>query len=552
MRGSLGAACALLAGSLAAQGVWETRAVYPLQATEVSAAAIGGKVYALCAFGGGNAAGSLHVYDPYIDTWARAAPLPVPGGIDHCNLAASGGKLYLLGWLGSRSETGDTYEYDPASDRWQVVGRMPTPRGASGVAAIGSRIYVAGGLAGGRSVATFEVFDTATRQWTPLPDMPSARDHLTAQAAAGKFYAIAGRVADVLTANEEYNPAANTWVRRAPIPTPRGGLGSGTLGGRIQVFGGEGPSGTPEGTYRQNEEYDPATDTWRSLPPMPTPRHGLYGATLAGCIFTPSGGPIAGANYSDVHEAFCLPPDPPIGIAGVRNAASGSPRLAPGTLVSLFGSRLAPLRQAAFRFPLPTQMSTTRVRINGTPAPLLYVDPGQINFFLPHDLAPGAATLTVIHAGLESAPLTLSLETSAPGIFALPGEQQGAILIAGTALLAGQLAGVNARPARRGEIVEIYATGLGRVLPGQRGAENPAPPFPLSRTVATPLLTIGGMPAEVLFSGLAPGFVGVYQVNARIPAAAPPGPAVPVVLRFAETEPPSNTVTIGIAESVVP
>src|SRR5437867_3375176 len=98
--------------------------------------------------------------------------------------------------------------------------------------------------------------------------MPTARDHLTAQAVDGKFYAISGRVGDVLKANEQYDPATNAWSTRAGILTPRGGLASGVIGNRIQVFGGEGPSGTPEGTYRQNEEYDPAADAWRSLTAM--------------------------------------------------------------------------------------------------------------------------------------------------------------------------------------------------------------------------------------------------------------------------------------------
>ena len=546
-----------------AQGVWETRASYPIEATEVSAAAINGKVYALCGLTLSGSANSLFIYDPFTDVWRRGAPIPIAGGADHCNVAAAGGKLYLLGGLGSLSESPETYEYDPVADRWQVVGRMPTPRGASGVTAIGSKIYVAGGLANGRSVATFEAFDTVTREWTRLPNMPTARDHLTAQAADGKFYALAGRVGNPLPANEEYDPATNTWRRRAPLPTPRGGLGSGTLAGRIQVFGGEGPSGTPQGTYRQNEEYDPATDTWRTLRSMPTPRHGLYGATVIlpgsqGCIFTPSGGPVAGLNVSSVHEAFYLPPDEPPSIepGGVRNAASLAATLSPGALVSLFGRRLSPLEQAASRFPLPTQLSTVIVKADGTPLALLYVGPGQVNFHLPYDLAPGPLNLTVTNAGVESAPSAVTTLAASPGIFALSqsGQGQGAILIVGTSLVAGAVPGIPSRLVRKDEVVEIYCTGLGRLsgtapLPGPG---QPAPSSPLLRTIQTPIVTIGGARAEVLFSGLAPGLVGVYQINARIPNGAIAELRAPVTLRMGENEPPSNTVTVGIAGTVVP
>src|SRR3989338_694596 len=269
------AALLWMANAAVAQiGVWETRAPFPLEATEVAAAAVGDKVYVV---GGLTPAGSsnrLFIYDAFTDTWREAAPLPLPGGVDHANLTALNGKVYFVGGIriGSDFVTGRTFEYDPAANTWTERASMPTPRGASGVAALDGRIYVAGGLTASDSVNNFEAFDPAANSWVVLPSMPTARDHLTAQAVGGKFYAIAGRRNDNLRANEEYDPATNRWTVRAPIPTARGGLGSGTIGGRIQVFGGEGPSGTPEGTFRQNEEYDPATNTWRSLTPMPTPR----------------------------------------------------------------------------------------------------------------------------------------------------------------------------------------------------------------------------------------------------------------------------------------
>jgi len=549
-------AAALLPGvPVWAQGIWETRANYPLEATEVSAATIDGKIYALCGLVRAGSVNSLFIYDPYTDAWRQGASIPIPGGADHCNVAAAGGKLYLVGGLGGLGN-GDTYEYDPTSDAWTRLGRMPTPRGASGVAAIGNRIYVAGGLAGGRSVAAFEVYDRVRREWTQLPDMLTARDHLTAQAVNGKFYALSGRVGNVLSANEEYDPAENTWRRRTPLPTPRGGLGSGAIGGRIQVFGGEGPSGTPQGTYRHNEEYDPATDTWRSLPPMPTPRHGLYGATLeigvGGCVFAPSGGPIAGANYSSVHEVFCLPAaqPPEIQPGGARHAASFLPALSPGTLVALFGRRLAPFSQAANRFPLPTQMGGVVVKANGRPVPLLFVSPTQINLLLPHDLAASPISLTVTHAGVEGAALTLpDVADPTPGLFALTqsGQGQGAILIAGTGLIAG-VSGPGSRPARPGEILEIYGTGLGPVGPVVPAPGQPAPSSPLAVTLQTPMVTVGRFQAEVLFSGLAPGLAGVYQVNARVPSGLTADTATPVALRMGAGGVSSNTVTVAIGE----
>ncbi len=529
----------------AGQGLWERRADFPIEATEVSAAAIDGKIYAVCGLTARGSVSSLYIYDPRLDAWSEGAPAPIAGGADHCNVAAAGGKLYLVGAIriGSSFIDGNTHEYDPAVNRWQTVGRMNVPRGASGVAAIGSRIFVAGGLTAGGSVADFEVFDTLTRQWTRLPNMPTARDHLTAQGAGGKVYAIAGRAGQEFTANEEYDPSANTWTTRAPIPTRRGGLGSGTIAGRIQVFGGEGASGTPEGTYRQNEEYDPVTDTWRSLASMPTPRHGLYGATLEDRLFAPSGGPRAGGFFSNVHEAFYLPPaeSPRIEPGGARHAASFSETLAAGTLVSLFGARFSFGEQIAARFPLPSQMNAVEVRVNGMNMPLIFTAPNQINFHLPYQLASGRAAITVRNAGSESAPIEVTLSDSAPGVFSMAatGQGQGAVLISGTALLAG----AGGRAGRRGETVEIYCTGLGRVanppVPGQ-------PAVGVVRTIETPVVSIGGALGDVLFSGLAPGLAGVYQVNARVPLQAAVGPAVALTLSLGTRL--SNTVTMAVAE----
>jgi N-acetylneuraminic acid mutarotase len=251
-------------------GVWEQRAPYPLEATEVSGAAIDGLVYVVCGLTAQGSTNRLFRYDPRTDSWTELASLPVQGGADHCNVAAARGKLYVVGAIriGSAFVDGNTWEYDPAQDRWELVARMGTPRGASGVVAAGRNVYVAGGLAGTGSVSDFEVFDTENRRWTRLPAMPTARDHLTAQSLNGRVYAIAGRATRDLNANEEYDPATATWRSRVPIPTARGGLGSASVDSRIQVFGGEGNSGTPDGTFGANEEYDPARDTWRNLARM--------------------------------------------------------------------------------------------------------------------------------------------------------------------------------------------------------------------------------------------------------------------------------------------
>jgi len=233
---------------------------------------------------------------------------------------------------------------------------------------------------------------------------------------------------------------------------------------------------------------------------------------------------------------------------GLRNAASFDASLAPGTLATLFGERLSQGEQVATRFPLPSRMNAVTVHVNGQAAPLVYVGPGQINFLLPHTLAPGAASVVVSNAGAEStaAALTLAL---APGIFTISqtGDGQGAILIAGTGLIARATRDAFSQPARRGDVVEIYATGLGPVTnPPAPGA--PAPSSPLSRLTGTVLVEIGGAPAATLYQGLAPGLAGVYQVNATVPNQSAQGIAVPVSLRLPDRGLRSNTVTMAVLE----
>jgi uncharacterized protein (TIGR03437 family) len=489
---------------------------------------------------------SLWIYDPRTDHWIEGAPLPVPGGGDHCNVASAGGKLYVLGLIrvGTSFVDGNTYEYDPVRNTWQTVAVMPMPRGASGVAAIGNRIYVAGGLRGA-SVADFDVFDITTRQWARLPDMPTARDHLTAQAVNGRFYAITGRTGRLFNANEEYDPATNAWRSRAPIPTARGGLGSAVLNGRILVMGGEGNPASAAGTFPQNEEYDPGTDTWRSLPPMPTPRHGFYAVSLDGRVFTPGGGPRAGAFFSNVNEVFYpMPVQPPrLAGGGLRNGASFREEVAPGGIVSLLGETLSSGEQVATAFPLPEGMNGVSVRVNGNAVPLFYVGPGQINFQLPFGLATGPLRVMVTNAGSQSSELSVTASEAAPGLFTLPpgGEGQGAILIAGTGRVAGPMRDASWRPAQRGEAVEIYGTGLGRVRNPPAAGQAASG---IIETIETPVVTIGGTRAEVLFSGLAPGLAGVYQVNARIATGAATGARVPLTVAVSGRT--SNEVTIAV------
>lgn len=541
----------------AAQGVgaWESRADFPLGLTEVSSAAVGEKVYVICGIAeSGLRSSQLFIYDSVGDSWSQGASLPIERGADHCNWAAVDGSLYFLGGerVGQGFLTNRTFRYDPGPNTWTELREGPTPRGASGVAVIDRTIYVAGGEGAQTAAVAFEAYDIDQDRWRSLPSVPNGgRTHLTAQAVDGKLYAIGGRIGAFDNVRGEvfaFDPAGGQWMQRAPMPTPRAGIASGVLGGRIVVFGGEGPSGRPEQTYREVEEYDPTTDSWRSLTPMPNPRHGFYGATVTSGedgprIHLAAGGPAAGLTVSRTHDIFFLQPEvaPVFSGDAVVNAASGAAWLSAGSAASVFAAHLDVPATASTVVPLPTRLAGVEVLLDGVPAPLFFVGAGQVNFLVPHGLS-GEVEMKLRIRGLESAPATIELQAASPGVFALTqsGRGQGAVLIGGTGAVAD-----GGRPARAGDVLEIYATGLGAVSEAPE-AGAAAPTDRLAPMMAQPVVRLDNLPQEVLFAGLAPGLVGVYQVNVRVGKEVSAGDAVALVLEIAGAR--SNTVTIAVAE----
>jgi uncharacterized protein (TIGR03437 family) len=198
--------------------------------------------------------------------------------------------------------------------------------------------------------------------------------------------------------------------------------------------------------------------------------------------------------------------------------------------------------------PIPMQLGSTRVLLGNTPLPLSYVGPNQINALVPSGVSPNTQQqLIVQHGTTQSLALSVTVAESQPGIYAVnqQGTGQGAILIAGPNVLAAPVGlAPGSRPAHQTDSIEIYATGLDRVANAPVDGA-PAPSVaPLATTLISPTVTVGGMPAVVSFSGLAPGFVGLYQVNVQVPSSAASGDAVPVIVTIGTAI--SNTVTMAI------
>lgn len=201
---------------------------------------------------------------------------------------------------------------------------------------------------------------------------------------------------------------------------------------------------------------------------------------------------------------------------GIVNAASSAPftaRIAPGELLTLYGSGLASSLVVAPSIPFTTQLGNVQVTVNGTAAPIYYVSPTQISAIVPYSITSALAQVQVNNNGTLSNTVTVPVGVTAPGIFTVPpgGLGYGAVLHQNGSLV------TTASPAQIGETVSVYLTGLGAVTPTIADGA-PGPSNPLSYTAKTITADISGVTATVLFAGLAPGLAGLYQVNVTIPS----------------------------------
>lgn len=248
---------------------------------------------------------------------------------------------------------------------------------------------------------------------------------------------------------------------------------------------------------------------------------------------------------------------PSVAENGVLNGASyatpgqpGNPA-APGSLVSIFGTELASGLSVADSVPLSTSLSGVTVSFNNTAAPIQFVSPTQVNAQIPWNLPPGpqagAATVVVTRDGRASAPRNFQVAQFSPGIFTLTGNGVGLAVAVNSddgsvAQAAGSVQGIATRPARPGGAIIVYATGLGPVDPAV--ADGAASLDALRRTTTIPTVLIGGREAQVLFSGLAPQFPAVNQLNVVVPEGLPPG-QLAVQLRVGGVT-TSDQVTIAV------
>jgi len=221
-----------------------------------------------------------------------------------------------------------------------------------------------------------------------------------------------------------------------------------------------------------------------------------------------SSGKIYIADTSNSTIRVLTPQAPTVTAGSVVNAATFAAPVSPGSLASVFGSMFTGGKGGA-NLPLPSTLAGTSITVNSVPAPLLYVSPGQINFQIPWETQPGNATV-VVSNGLTSNTVTVQVLGASPGLF---------VQSSGRAIVQNSDYSLNTagNPGKEGLPIIAYLTGSGPVSPAVADGAAAPTTAPFAVLTSSYSASIGGTNAQVVFAGLAPGFVGLVQMNIIVP-----------------------------------
>lgn len=224
-------------------------------------------------------------------------------------------------------------------------------------------------------------------------------------------------------------------------------------------------------------------------------------------------------------------------------AASYSATVAPGQIIAMFGNDFVTGSgiAVASSLPLPRSLQAVSVYINGVAAPLYFTSDTQINYQMPYSTSAGMASVVVLRDDGIASYGQVNVATAAPALFAADasGKGQAAAQNSDFSRNGDPAMEPQTKRARKGDYVVLYGTGAGAQFVNASTNQpltikdgEAATSSSLAATASLPTATIGGKPATIYFSGLAPGFVGLWQLNVQVPADAPSGANVEVVISF--------------------
>lgn len=258
--------------------------------------------------------------------WAPIADLP--DRRHHLMLVAepgAGGRLLAIGGFTARPGAiwegrAEVWALPALEGRWTPAPPLPSPQAECAAGAFPGLVVLAGGRSpSGRGNAGYGdhadtgrtlVLAAGARGWRQAAPMPVPRNSMAFAVLGGRLHVVGGRrslgpgAILNLADHHAYDPATDRWATLAPLPAPRGGHAAAVLGGRLHVLGGEAFGDRPA-VFREHWSYDPAADRWQAEPPMPEGRHGLGAVALDGRMHVLGGaGAPGGRETSARHDIF--------------------------------------------------------------------------------------------------------------------------------------------------------------------------------------------------------------------------------------------------------
>jgi len=303
---------------------WAAMAPMPTARTNVMAAAVGGKIYAI----GGRLISATFLktveeYDIASNTWATKASMPTARS--DAAVGVVNGLIYVIGGdTGASAATAVNEVYDPASNTWTSKAAMTTGRKYGAAAVVNDQIYVLGGVKSGASyLKTNEMYDPSANTWTSKAQMPTARGYFRAEAANGKVYAIGGYNVSSMTTNEEYDPSANNWSSNTALPVATDSLASAAIGNKIYLIAGM------RGSALTNQAwlYDALANAYTALANYPFADDIPAATAVGGYIYVLGGDNVTTTVYANQYR---YDPGFPAPVATASDESKGDLPLAAG------------------------------------------------------------------------------------------------------------------------------------------------------------------------------------------------------------------------------
>lgn len=232
--------------------------------TDTSSTVVEGKIYTVGGLGPDvDAFTAVEVYDPNRNRWEWLEDSPMPSGRANFPAVTVDGTIYTFGGGENGVGTSDVESYDPSADEWEILGPLPTPLMSAAAAAVDGVIYVMGGETGawmiGPVVADTHAYNPATDTWLPRADMPTPRMAASTAVVGDRIYVVGGldQTQNETATVEIYSPTNNTWELGVDMPSPRVWHDSTAVDGHIYVMGGYGITALYEFDTGHGAEADP-------------------------------------------------------------------------------------------------------------------------------------------------------------------------------------------------------------------------------------------------------------------------------------------------------